>query len=211
MEIAHLFSHLACVPIILCLLLTLVLNVYNPFQHNVHLRENGEKARGWSRSTVSLLKHHHSQRRDGHERANGSGCGTARRVASRPPKLPNPFSAVLLRVAVQHFAPEPALGNADAVVQARHRREVEHHEYLVAAGPPLPQVADDARILVAEVHPLEACVVEIELIQRRLASIEPVQVPSPTATGRSETGTAEGAIRRSIRGSTRPTGRSLRP
>ena len=88
-------------------------------------------------------------------------------------------ASVFARVAVQKLPPEPAFRHADPVVQPRNRGEIEDGQHRVRPGAPSAQKADDARILVAEIHPLEPAVVEVELMQSRLASIQAVQIADP--------------------------------
>ena len=104
---------------------------------------------------------------------------TRLRNCLEPAEITEPVSAVHLRITIQHFAPKTAFGYAHAVVITDHRRQIENDKHRIARRSSLPEVADDARLLVAVVHPLEPGVVEVEFIQRRLDAVKPVQIPHP--------------------------------
>src|SRR5262245_28826597 len=102
-----------------------------------------------------------------------------RRRRLHPAEVLHAASAVEWGVAVERLAPEPASRNAQDIVRSRHRREVADNEQRATATPRLPHKADDARVGIVAVDPLEAGLVEIELMQRRLGAVEPVEVGDP--------------------------------
>src|SRR5208337_569107 len=109
-----------------------------------------------------LLKHNCSQRREGQQEGVAS---IVARLAQRleTPQVAEPLSPVFPGIAVKHLSPEAALGNSHAIVHTRYWRKVENHEHWFTTRPSLSEIADDARFLVAEINPLEARIVEVEL------------------------------------------------
>src|SRR4051812_46880397 len=82
-------------------------------------------------------------------------------------------AAVIRRVAVQRFAPEAAVRNADAVVAARHRGEVEDDERLAS------QECQNALLPVAAPHPAESFGRKVVSMQGSVFRIEAVEVGHP--------------------------------
>ena len=77
-----------------------------------------------------------------------------------------------LGVAVEDLVPGAAAGHAQAVVLARHRREVADHQHRLAVAR-LAQEGDHAVVGVVGIDPFEAVAGEVELVQRGLAAVEP--------------------------------------
>src|SRR5436190_22574623 len=88
-------------------------------------------------------------------------------------------AAVERRVRVEQLAPEAAARHAKAIVVARDRREVAHHQDRRRRLVALAQERDDALLPVAALHPAEAVVREVFLVQRRLLAQDAVEVAHP--------------------------------
>src|SRR3989338_9068298 len=94
--------------------------------------------------------------------------------------VPPAAAAVLgAGVAVEHFLPVAAPGDAEAVVAAGHGGEVADDEDEVVSRAAAAEEADDTLGGVAGIHPLEAAGVEVELVQGGLGAVEAVQVGDP--------------------------------
>ncbi len=85
-------------------------------------------------------------------------------------------AAVALVVRVQEFAIAASLGNPDAKIMPDDRGHV-RDAYHEVAGDVAAQPAEYAVVTVAPVYPLEPGVGEIDLVERRRAPVECVQVP----------------------------------
>jgi len=79
-------------------------------------------------------------------------------------EVARPAAAVDLGVAVQDLLVHAIFGDTDAVVLARHGREVEDEEEAVLVGNAL--VGDDALLPVAEVDPREAAGLVVPIGER---------------------------------------------
>ena len=90
-------------------------------------------------------------------------------------------AAVERRVGVQELAPVAAVRYAEPIVLARHRREVADHQDRRRALVALAQERDHALLPVAALHPAEAVVHEVLLVQRRLLAQHAVEVRHPAA------------------------------
>src|SRR6185503_7745856 len=74
-------------------------------------------------SGSSMLEINHGKRRQ-RQRNRLRATVQAERLGVHATEIADAAAAINSRVPVQHFAPEPVLRNADAVVGARHRREI---------------------------------------------------------------------------------------
>src|SRR4051794_11379559 len=90
--------------------------------------------------------------------------------------IPLAAAAVEGGVAVEQLGPVAAPGDADAVIVLRVGREIADDQGEFAARPRLAEHAEDAVLGIVAVDPLEAVRLAIELVQRRLAAIERVEV-----------------------------------
>src|SRR5256884_8088281 len=104
--------------------------------------------------------------------------GAGAKGARGPPELALAAAAEVGGAAVEPPAPATAARHADAIGHARHRREVARHQGELA-GDAAPQERDHADVGVVTVDPLEAAFRELELVQRRRAAIEPVEIAHP--------------------------------
>src|SRR5207248_7011714 len=94
------------------------------------------------------------------------------------PEVALAAAAVVGGVAVEPLAPATAARHADAIGLARHRREIARHQGELTGGA-AAQERDNADVGVVTVDPLEAACRELELVQRRRAAIEPVEIAHP--------------------------------
>src|SRR5260221_11795887 len=88
-------------------------------------------------------------------------------------------AAIHRGIGVEELAPVAAARHAEAVVFPRHGSEVADHQDRRRALVALAQERDDALLPVAALHPAEAVVGEILLVQRRLLAQHAVQVRYP--------------------------------
>src|SRR5262249_2658003 len=86
-------------------------------------------------------------------------------------------------VAVQQLTPPTALRNSERVVRSWHGRKVADDENRRAAAW-AAQKRDYARLGVVRVDPLEACGLEVDLVQRRLGPIERIERGHPPLDAR---------------------------
>src|SRR5215471_2410530 len=106
-----------------------------------------------------------------------NGCGVdAAQIA-------HSAAAVVNGVAVQQLTPPTALRNSERVVRSWHGRKVADDENRRAAAW-AAQKRDYARLGVVRVDPLEACGLEVDLVQRRLAPIERIERRHPALDAR---------------------------
>src|SRR5690242_9654714 len=94
-------------------------------------------------------------------------------------EIPLAAAAVQRGIAVKHFLPATAAREPYAIVVTRHRREVADYCQRLLRRFASPHKADDARFPVAGIDPLKAGLAAIELVHRRLAAIESVQIADP--------------------------------
>src|SRR6202043_3261037 len=85
-------------------------------------------------------------------------------------------TAVFPGIGIQNLAPDPAGRYADQEIGARNRREIAYHEQRSTLTRRLAQERDDADFRTVEVHPFESVGGKIDLVQRRFAAVNPVQV-----------------------------------
>src|SRR5438132_1049114 len=85
---------------------------------------------------------------------------------------------------VENLLPEESRRAAYPVVMPRDRRKVAYKKQDIAALFSPAKKTDHAPLAVGAVYPLEACGVEVDLIQRALAAIESIQVPHPALQSR---------------------------
>src|SRR5215467_14079127 len=104
---------------------------------------------------------------------NGEGNGLA------APEISLPAATVERSVTIQQFLPKTLFWHADPVVLSDHWRKVADEEQLVSRISAAPEEADDAPLNVAAVDPGKAAVIEVQLVQRRLAAIEGIEVAHP--------------------------------
>src|SRR5688572_15888178 len=128
------------------------------------------------------LEDDYAQRRQGQQQRVEPAV-RGQRIRLYPTEIAHAAAAVDRGVAVEELAPVTAARNADGVVLARNRREVAHHQHLGAVAR-LAQEADDARFDVASVYPFEAARGKVELVQRRLAAMDAVEVAYPALHAR---------------------------
>ena len=104
--------------------------------------------------------------------------GTA--IGAAPAQVAEPAAAVRRGVGVEHLAPEARARHAHAVVVARDGREVaRHQQHVPLVARPCAGSVSDRVVGVVGVDPLEARRVEVELVQRRLAAEQAVEVAGP--------------------------------
>ncbi len=89
-------------------------------------------------------------------------------------------ASVFWRIAIQELSPEARHRHPDPVVAVSDRSEVTGNQYRVTAGAPLANQADHAVLNIIAVNPLEACPLEVHLIEGWLAPIKPIQVADPS-------------------------------
>src|SRR5690348_9487493 len=85
-------------------------------------------------------------------------------------------AAVNRGVAVQELGVVTLLRHADAVLGARNRREVEHHDEVLAAVARVAHHRDDAVLVVVAVDPAEARGLEVDLMEGALRLVMPVEI-----------------------------------
>src|SRR5688572_12040753 len=95
------------------------------------------------------------------------------------PLVAHAAAAVVPGVAVEDLAPAAAARHADAIVVARHRREVAHHQYRRRTVAAHAHERKRALLPVAAVDPAEAFAREVLLMQSTFVSINPVEVRDP--------------------------------
>src|SRR5580704_11240210 len=88
-------------------------------------------------------------------------------------------SCVVAAVAVEKLAPASPDRNAYPIILARDGREVARDQDHFLRSLALAQQRDDAARAVIAIDPLKAGIFEFLIVQRRLASIEMVQVAQP--------------------------------
>ncbi len=91
-------------------------------------------------------------------------------------KVAHVASTVELRVGVENLFVPAALGDAQTVFVPHDRREVARHEDKVVGISRPPQIHQHAVVVIVAVDPVEALPLEIDLVQRQLASVEGVQI-----------------------------------
>ena len=91
-----------------------------------------------------------------------------------------PAAAVERRVAIQQFLPETAVGHADAVILSRTWREVANEQAARQSGfrPRRRKLMTLRWISLQSTHSKPAGI-GVQLVQRRLAAIEGIQVANP--------------------------------
>ena len=92
-----------------------------------------------------------------------------------PPPLPTSLP-VNGAVAVEHLAVVAGLRHADAVLVARHRREIADAQGETAAIPGEAGEGDHALDGIATVHPGEAVRLAVALVERRFGPVHAIQV-----------------------------------
>src|SRR4051794_11484083 len=140
----------------------------------------GIPARGAAAGSLTFdgLEVYDRERRQGDGEHVGSPVPADRR-RFHTAEIAQSTAAILRGVAVQHLAPDAAAGDADAVVVARHRREVEHGEDDLRWVGPDAQEAECALRGVVDVAPFEARGVVVASVKRRLFAVKTVQVSHP--------------------------------
>src|SRR4029079_7236853 len=94
-------------------------------------------------------------------------------------KIAEARAAVRRRVGVEKLAPIAAARYAEAIVVARYRGEVADDEDRRRGIGALAQEGDHALLPVAALHPAEAIVAEVFLVERRLLAHHAVEVGDP--------------------------------
>src|SRR5215510_9556405 len=87
--------------------------------------------------------------------------------------------AILHGVAVQELLPETAAGSAKTIVLAGNGSEVADDEYDVFRGVSFPNETNDTGFSVITINPLETRRIQIKLVQRGFAPIEPIELRDP--------------------------------
>src|SRR5438034_8003243 len=77
-----------------------------------------------------------------------------------------------LRIRVQDLLVKAFLRHSELVAPSRYRREVATEQQKVLGIFPAPQKRDDRVTPVVEVHPLEARMIKIHLVERRILAIQ---------------------------------------
>jgi hypothetical protein len=95
------------------------------------------------------------------------------------PQLPTPLPPYSSAVAVEHLAPAGTQRHADAVVEARHRREVGDDQDRLASGPWRTNASTLFSASLASIHSNRPG--RVEGVQRRLGPIQRVEVVHPRA------------------------------
>src|ERR1700704_3205712 len=89
-------------------------------------------------------------------------------------------AAVFLGVAVEDFVPAAGKGDADAIIDPRHRSEIGNDKHLVVRGLAFAEEAEDAFFVIVGIDPFEAGGIAIKLVQGGLAAIGGVEIANPT-------------------------------
>ena len=102
------------------------------------------------------------------------------------PAIAQVAPAVHLGVAVQQLPPGSTAWDAQAVGVPRHGREVaDYHHGIVWSVAPTEE-GKDAVFVVVDLQPLEARPVEVNLVQRRFGTVQPVEISHPALQARLE-------------------------
>src|SRR3954467_13810533 len=133
--------------------------------------------RGGGVSLLRLEEKNGQRRKRNGKRLRKVLVGHRRRLAAAV--IAQARAAVERRVGIEELAPEAAARHAEAIVVARYRREVAHHQDRRRRFVALAQERNDALLPVAALHPAEAVVREIFLVQRRLLAHDTVEVADP--------------------------------
>src|SRR5678815_892386 len=88
-------------------------------------------------------------------------------------------TAVERCIAVQYLPPRGTRRHAHTIVVPRHWRKVADKECDVCGFPALSEEANDATLGIAGIHPLKAEGIEVGFKERRLTTIERVQIANP--------------------------------
>src|SRR5215831_5073583 len=88
--------------------------------------------------------------------------------------------AILYGVAVQELLPETTAGSAKTIVLVGNGSEVADDENDVFRGVSFPNETNDTGFAVITIDPLEARRIQILLVQRGFAPIEPIQFRDPS-------------------------------
>src|SRR5579875_3167689 len=90
--------------------------------------------------------------------------------------IPEIAAAIDGGVAVEPLAPEAGIGHANAVVEARHRREIAGDEGEAVRLAAAPQEDDDAVLIIIGDEPLEARRLEVLLVESRQLPVQAVEI-----------------------------------
>src|SRR5687767_10404334 len=101
------------------------------------------------------------------------------RTGLRAAVVAHAAAAVVGRVRVQDLAPVAPVRYADQVILARDRGEVADDEHRAVAVARLADEGQRAVLGIAAVDPLEACVLEVDLVQRAFAGVDAIQIGHP--------------------------------
>src|SRR5579864_7232264 len=94
-------------------------------------------------------------------------------------KVAHAAAGVFAGVAVEHFAPVTAVGDADAISETGHRSEVADDEYGVARRLAFAQEGNCAGEAVVAVDPLDPGGIIVEDVHSGFVPIEPVKLLHP--------------------------------
>src|SRR5581483_1148790 len=133
-------------------------------------------------ASILRLEHHDTERRQG-ERQRMLEAMRAYRIGHHTAEIARAAAAVDIGIAVEHFPPEAAARHADAVLQARNRREIAHDEHR-RAGLRITKIRDHARLRVARVDPAEGFGIEVARMQRGVVAIERIEIRDPALDAR---------------------------
>src|SRR5580658_5856994 len=96
------------------------------------------------------------------------------------PQIAPSRTTVLTGIAVEDFAPQAAVRNAQQKIAVRNRREIgdDQHGGAVHA---LAYEGGHAHLPIVRIDPFEAVRPEVDLVQRGLIAVDTIQVPNPAA------------------------------
>src|ERR1039457_5925078 len=93
------------------------------------------------------------------------------------PPVANVRSPEHFRIRIQDLFVKALLRHPELIALARHGSEVAAEQQEILRVRAAAQERDDGVIPVAEVHPLEAGVMKIHLVERRVGAVQPGQLP----------------------------------
>src|SRR5436190_17795862 len=97
------------------------------------------------------------------------------RLAEHDPRITDVAAAVRAAVAVEQLVEGAGRRHTNPIAVARYRREVQNGDDVFAGGRSSLK-RDDAVLVVVTVDPVEAGRIEVQLVQRRLAAVNAIQV-----------------------------------
>src|ERR1700704_5874927 len=132
---------------------------------------------GWGAPTESLLLALRDEKNGGKRRNDKADLGNAA-IVQRPyrPGVPDIAAAVGGSVGVEDLAPGAGKRHPDTIVPVHFGREIDHHETARPCVASFAQPGENAAVGIVHDQPFESSGVAIELVQRRHAAIEAIEV-----------------------------------